>query len=65
MHAADLVGAVEIGERARHPQHAMIAARRQPQGVGRVAQKCEPGAVRTGDVFQDSRWRSRVGENAV
>ena len=29
MHARDFVRAVEIGERARHAQHAMIAARRQ------------------------------------
>ena len=34
MDAADFVGAVEVGERAGHPQHAMIAARRQPHGVG-------------------------------
>ena len=25
MQAADLVGAVEVGKRARHPQHAVIA----------------------------------------
>ena len=41
MHAADLLGAVEIGERARHPQHPMIAARGQPHGVGGVAQQRE------------------------
>jgi hypothetical protein len=34
MQAADFVGAVEIGERARHPQHAVIAARGELQGVG-------------------------------
>ena len=36
MHAADFFGAVEIGERARHAQHAMIAARREPHGIGGV-----------------------------
>jgi len=31
MHAADFVGAVEIGERARHAQYAMIAAGGEPK----------------------------------
>ena len=39
MDAADFVGAVEVGERAGHPQHAMIAARRKPHGVGGFAQQ--------------------------
>ena len=43
MHAADFVGAVEIGERARHPQHPVITARRQPHGVGGIAQERKPG----------------------
>ena len=44
MHPADLVGAIEIGERARDPQHAMIAARRQPHGVGGIPQQRKPTA---------------------
>ncbi len=39
MHAADLVGAVEIGERACHPQHPVIAARREMHRIGGVAQE--------------------------
>jgi hypothetical protein len=41
MYARDFVGAVEIGERALHPQHAVIAARGEPHGVGGVAQERE------------------------
>ena len=52
MHAADLVGAVEVGERARHPQHAMIAARGEPHGVGGVAQQRKPAGVRPRHVFR-------------
>ena len=52
MHAADLVGAVEVGERARHPQHPVVAARRQPHGVGGVAQEREAGTVRPRQLFQ-------------
>ena len=39
VHAADFVCAIEIGERARHAQHAMIAARGKPHRVGRFAQQ--------------------------
>ena len=44
MHAADCVGAVEVGERARDAQHAVIAARRQPHGLGGIAQQLSPPA---------------------
>jgi hypothetical protein len=46
MQAADRLAAVEIGERARDPQHAMIAARRQAHGLGGIAQQF--GALRVG-----------------
>ena len=39
VHAADFVGAVEVGERARHPQHPMVAAGGKPHGVGGFAQQ--------------------------
>src|ERR1700761_6047597 len=52
MDPADLVEAVEIGERARHPQHTMIAAGGKPHSVGRLAQKSEPARIRPRDVFQ-------------
>ena len=38
MHAADLIGAVEVSEGAGNAQHAVIAARRKMHGVGGVAQ---------------------------
>ena len=46
MHAADLLGAVEIGERARDAQHAMIAARREPHRVGGIADQRKPAPCR-------------------
>ena len=52
MHAANRVGAVEIGERARHPQHAVIAAGGKPHGVGGIAQQCQSAAVRSRHVFE-------------
>jgi hypothetical protein len=52
MHAADFFGAVEVGERARHPQHAMIAARGEPHGVGGVAQERKPTRVRPRQLFE-------------
>src|SRR5262245_2329497 len=61
MHAADLVGAVEVGERARHAQHAMIAARREPHGVGGVAQERKPARVRPRHLFEQRTLRGRVG----
>jgi hypothetical protein len=39
MHAADGLGAVEIGERARDPQGPVEAARRQVQRIRRLAQQ--------------------------
>src|SRR6266704_3096392 len=61
MHAADLVGAVEIGERARHPQHAMIAARREPHGIGSVAQERKSGPIRPRHVFEQGAVGVRIG----
>src|SRR5260370_11623472 len=39
MEPADLVGAIEVGQRPGDAQHAMIAACRQPHGLGGVAQQ--------------------------
>ena len=39
MQPADLLRAVEIGQRAGDPQQAMIPSRRQPHGFGGVAQR--------------------------
>ena len=60
MHAADFLGAVEIGQRARDAQHAMITARRQAHGIGRIAQQREPGIVGARDVFQDRTIGLRI-----
>jgi len=65
MHAADLLGGVEIGERAGDTQHAVIAACRQAHRVGGVAQQRKPGSVRAGYFFE---YRSRdrgVGERRL
>ena len=52
MHAADFVGAVEIGERAGNAQHAMVAAGREPHRIGGFAQQRKPAAVRPRNVFE-------------
>jgi hypothetical protein len=39
VHAANLVGAMEVGKRSRHAQHAVITARREPHGIGGLAQQ--------------------------
>src|SRR5262249_59683522 len=52
MDAAYFVGAVEVGKGAGHPQHAMIAARRKPHGVGSFAQQRKPACVGTRHVFE-------------
>jgi hypothetical protein len=58
MHATNFVGAVEIGERARNAQHAMIAPCRQPHRIGRFAQQRKAAAVRPRHVFEyDARHR--------
>ena len=61
MQPADLFRAVEVGERAGHPQHAVIAARRQAHGLGGVAQQLCALRVRLGDLFQKRRRRLGVG----
>jgi integrase len=61
MHAADFFDAVEIGERARDPQHAMIAACREPHGIGGVAQKRKPARVRPRHLFEQRAVRACVG----
>jgi hypothetical protein len=42
MHAADLVVAVEVGQRARDAQHAMVTAGGKPHGVGGFAPSASP-----------------------
>src|SRR5579859_3594669 len=61
MQPGDVVGAVEIGERAGDAQHAMIAARGKAHGLGGIAQQFLALRVGLGDVFQQRSRRFRVG----
>ena len=61
MHAPDLLGAIEVGERARDAEHTMIAACGEPHRVGGVAQEREPACVRPCDVLEDGTCGGRVG----
>jgi len=61
MHASDFVGAVEIGERARDAQHAMVAARRKAHRVRRFAQQRQSTAVRARHIFEFGTRHRGVG----
>ncbi len=61
MHAADLLGAVEIGERAGDPQHAVITARRQVHGVCGVAQQRHAGGIGMRYLLQHWAGSLRIG----
>lgn len=52
----ETVGAVEVGERAGDAQHAGVAARREPHGVGGLAKQLEPGGVGR-DCFPEKQSR--------
>src|SRR5690349_8374471 len=60
MQPAYLLGAVEVGKRARHPQHPVIAARGQMHGLGGIAQQLLTGRIRLRDSFQQRGRRLRV-----
>jgi len=53
MHAADFFRPVEVGECARHAQHAMVAARGQPHRVGCFAQERESACIRARHIFEN------------
>jgi hypothetical protein len=61
MQPADFFGAVEIGQRPRHAQHAMIAARGKPHGFRRIAQQFCALRVRLRDGFQQRGRRFGIG----
>src|SRR5437763_7404042 len=61
MDATDVSSTVEIGERARDAQHAVIAACGKPHRLGSVAQELEAGAVGFGDLLEHGALRLRVG----
>src|SRR3954469_20624637 len=58
--AAHLVLTVEVGERARHLQHAMKAARREAHGVGGLADKREPLRIRPRHLFERRRGQAAL-----
>jgi hypothetical protein len=53
--AADLRRAVEVGDGARDPQHAVVAARREVHALGRAQQELAPGAIGRRDPVQETR----------
>src|SRR5260370_36460751 len=61
MQPADFLRAVEIGERAGDAQHAVIAARRQPHGLGGVAQEFLALRVRLREGLQRRGRRFGIG----
>jgi hypothetical protein len=65
MDAPHDVLAIEIGERARHAQHPVIAARRQPHPLRRVGQEFRSRRIGTGCLVQHLAFRLRIGAQAV
>ena len=59
MGAPRRAAAVEVGERAGELEHPMIAARREAQPLGGVAQQRQAGSVRLRDLLDDARRRAR------
>ena len=62
--ATGVFGAVEIGQRARQLQNAMIAPRGQTQTLGRLAHQRGPRPVQRGDRLDDIGGRGRVAGDA-
>jgi len=50
--AGDRLGPIEIGQAARHPQHPVVAARRQPQPLCSALQQGAAGRVRRGHLVE-------------
>jgi len=50
--APDALGAGEVGQRARHAQHAVVAAGREAQTPGRLGQQRAAGGIGRGDLLQ-------------
>ena len=61
MQPADFLRAVEVGERARDAQHAVIAARGQPHGLGGIAQQLLALRVGLCDLLQQRGRRFGIG----
>ena len=59
--AADAVQPVQIGERARHPHHPVIAPRRQGEALGHACQEVAAFGIGAGDLFQNANGVLRVG----
>ena len=52
MYRQDMLGFIEVRERARHAQNAVIAARGEVECVGRVAQKLSASRIRSCDLVE-------------
>ena len=55
----------EIGDSSRHPQHAVIAARRQPHGFRRIGEEAFARGIRRCRGIEDFAFRFRIGANAA
>ena len=52
MVAIDMFVPIQIGNRPRYPQHAVIAARGEVEFVGGLQKGLSAGVIGAGDVFQ-------------
>src|SRR5260370_31737499 len=60
MRAPHRAAAVEIAQRARELEDAMVAARRQAHALGSVAEQAERGARGVADFLHPARGRRRI-----
>jgi hypothetical protein len=59
--AGDPGGAVEVGDRARHPEHPVVAARGQMHALGRAQQQLAAGRVGGRDPVEELALHLGVG----
>jgi len=63
--AGDLVGSIEVGQRARNAQRAVEAAGGELQLLRGLAQQLDARLVRHGDLLEQSSRALGVGTNAL
>jgi hypothetical protein len=61
MDAADLLGAIEIGERAGDAKRAVIAACAERESIGRIAQQRQPRGLGRGDFLKQRSVAFGIG----
>lgn len=64
MDALHLLGAIEIGDGARHPENAMEPARGKTQDIGRLTQEREPLGAGHRDLLQHAARALGVGAHS-